>query len=636
MRVTRLTCGAAPPRRRRAFSWCAAALFLLAGGIQAQSPQLPPGVSLKAGFPKILPGGKSSHGEPVVADLGLTPGHKSIIFGTSAHQLYVVEWNGTVAPGFPVTLPGDIQSSPAIGDVDGDGIPDIVVGYGSTLETPSVGGVRALRRNGTQIWDRPSGDFNGDGIPDPVISTPAIGDIDGDGFVEVAWGSLDANVYVVRGADGVNKPGWPHFVRDTIFSSPALADLDGNGKLEVIIGVDAHAEGPPFNTPDGGCLHVFRFDASEVPGFPQCIDQVIISSPAVGDIDGDGKPEIVVGTGRYYSGRAHKLYAFRCDGSMQPGWPVSVDGQVTTAPALADLDGDGIVDVIASDEPVSPSTLSQVYAFKGTGALLWKRTPRDFFGNNLSAGNPVVADILGDGNLEVMVPTNTELCVFSRTGVQLTDNGTHAPGSFSFFTETSISSATVTDFESDGVGIEITALSAHPFPSATDTQVYVWTTKPAAAPPWGMYRQNQKRLGVVPGSPSCTGTGPGPPVATNFFTLTPCRILDTRGAAGPYGAPSLTAQGSRSFIIANQCGIPADAKVVSLNVTIVNATALGDLRVFPGGTAAPLASAINFRAGQIRANNTLVGLSSVGLMWVLDDQAAGQVDVILDTNGYFK
>src|SRR6266567_1766306 len=346
-------CGAAPTSRRRVeVSWCVAALLLFAGAIQAQpQPVLPPGVSLKAGFPKILAGGKSSHGEPAVADLGLTPGHKSIIFGTSAHQLYVVEYNGTVAPGFPVTLPGDIQSSPAIGDVDGDGIPDIVVGYGSTFESPSSGGVRAYSRTGVQLWDRPSVDqfypsppTPLDGLPDPVVSTPAIGDIDGDGFVEVAWGSLDANVYVVRGADGVNKPGWPHFVRDTIFSSPALADLDGNGKLEVIIGVDAHAEGPPFNTPDGGCLHVFRFDATEVPGFPQCIDQVIISAPAVGDIDGDGKPEIVVGTGRYYSGRAHKLYAFRCDGTMEPGWPVSVDGQVTTAPALADLDGDGIVD----------------------------------------------------------------------------------------------------------------------------------------------------------------------------------------------------------------------------------------------------------------------------------------------------
>src|SRR5712692_7669184 len=158
VKVTRCF-GAAPTSGRRVeFSWCAAALLLLAGGIQAQSPQLPPGVSLKAGFPKILAGGKSSHGDPAVADLGLTPGHKSIIFGTSGHQLYVVEYNGTVAPGFPVTLPGDVLSSPAIGDINGDGIPDIVVGYGSTFESPSSGGVRAYSRTGVQLWDRPSVD----------------------------------------------------------------------------------------------------------------------------------------------------------------------------------------------------------------------------------------------------------------------------------------------------------------------------------------------------------------------------------------------------------------------------------------------------------------------------------------------
>ncbi len=179
MRVTRSTCAAAPPRRCPAISWCGAALLLLAGGIQAQSPQLPPGVSLKAGFPKILPGGKSSHGEPAVADLGLTPGHKSIIFGTSEHQLYVVEFNGTVAPGFPVTLPGDVLSSPAIGDIDGDGIPDIVVGCGSVIEFQQIGrssgGVRAYRRDGTLLWDHPSQNkFVADSVPDPVESTPAI------------------------------------------------------------------------------------------------------------------------------------------------------------------------------------------------------------------------------------------------------------------------------------------------------------------------------------------------------------------------------------------------------------------------------------------------------------------------------
>lgn len=568
----------------------------------------------------------------MIADLGLTPGHKSIVFGTSGRKLYVVLWDGTVAPGFPVTLPGDVFSSPAIGDLDNDGIPDIVVGFGSTIEGPSsVGGVRAFKRDGTVLWTRNSGDFNSDHIADPVMSTPAIGDIDGDGLVEVAWGSLDANIYVVRGADGVSKPGWPKFVRDTIFSSPALADLDGDGKLEVVIGVDAHLEGPPFNTPNGGCLHVLRFDATEVPGFPQCIDQVIISSPAIGDIDGDGKPEIVVGTGIYYSTGSHRLYAFRCDGSAEPGWPVPVDGQVITAPALADLDGDGKLDVIATDYTGS-SAPDHVYAFKGNGTLLWKTQPKDFFGNTLNIGHPVVADILGDGNLEVIVPTNSELCVLSNTGAQLTDDGSHFSGSFSFFAPTAISSAAVADMENDGVAIEVVAISANPFPSATDTQVYVWTPKPPSTPPWGMYRQNPLRLGVAPGTSSC-GT-----LALSFYTLTPCRVFDTRVANGPLGGPVMTSGASRDFpLTTSGCGIPASAVALSGNFTVTGGTNPGSLIGYAKGTSPPITAIIDWSAGQTRANNAIIRLGTSGSITVKPTlNPNGTVHVIFDVNGYFK
>ncbi len=75
---------------------------------------------------------------------------------------------------------------------------------------------------------------------------------------------------------------------------------------------------------------------------------------------------------------------------------------------------------------------------------------------------------------------------------------------------------------------------------------------------------------------------------------------------------------------------------MSLNVTVTDGTSLGDLRLFPGSSTPPLASTINFRAGQTRANNALVTLSATGILSVLDDQSTGQVQLIVDTNGYFK
>src|SRR5678815_3351344 len=117
-----------------------------------------------------------------------------------------------------------------------------------------------------------------------------------------------------------NRPG-----ADAVaWSAPAFADIDGDGKLEVIIGADTHAEGPPINTPDGGAIHVFRWNGTELPGFPQYVNQTIVSSPAVGDIDGDGYLDIVVGGGIYYPGAVgHQVYAWKRDGTFVPGWPVT-------------------------------------------------------------------------------------------------------------------------------------------------------------------------------------------------------------------------------------------------------------------------------------------------------------------------
>ena len=136
-------------------------------------------------------------------------------------------------------------------------------------------------------------------------------------------------------------------------------------------------------------------------------------------------------------------------------------------------------------------------------------------------------------------------------------------------------------------------------------------------------------------SACATVEGTGSPVP-GFFTLTPCRILDTRNADGPLGGPALVAGAVRTFPLVGTCGIPADARSVSLNVTITQPTAAGDLRLFPGGAALPLVSTINYRAGQTRANNAIATLGDSGDLSVRCDQTSGTVHLIVDVNGYFE
>lgn len=126
-----------------------------------------------------------------------------------------------------------------------------------------------------------------------------------------------------------------------------------------------------------------------------------------------------------------------------------------------------------------------------------------------------------------------------------------------------------------------------------------------------------------------------PPVPLRFFTLAPCRIADTRNANGPLGGPVLAANGGRVFpTFSSSCGIPATARALSVNVTVVGPTAPGDLRLYAGATPLPGTSTINFRPGQVRANNAMVATGEGDMAVQLD--STGTVHFILDVNGYFE
>ena len=127
-----------------------------------------------------------------------------------------------------------------------------------------------------------------------------------------------------------------------------------------------------------------------------------------------------------------------------------------------------------------------------------------------------------------------------------------------------------------------------------------------------------------------------PPSRYGFYTVTPCRVVDTRNAPGPYGGPAIQSNSDRSFVIVGRCGVPTTASAVALNVTITNATTSGNIRIYPEGSPLPLSSTVNYLVGKPRANNGSYRLGSTGALSIHSDQSTGSAHLILDVSGYFE
>jgi hypothetical protein len=138
-----------------------------------------------------------------------------------------------------------------------------------------------------------------------------------------------------------------------------------------------------------------------------------------------------------------------------------------------------------------------------------------------------------------------------------------------------------------------------------------------------------------------------------FFSVTPCRIADTRNPTNPQGTggPALVAGTPRNFPVVSVCGVPSDAKAVALNVTVVSPTLEGFIKIWPYNTTQPNVSTINFAAGEPAiANGAIVPtcVPPAGQMTCNPPPnfqvsavygtavPGGTTNLILDITGYFK
>lgn len=282
---------------------------------------------------------------------------------------------GQPEPTWTISLGLITPASPHLADVDGNGVKDIVLATMGPIGSPyGAGRVVVLDINGATLPGWPVT------TSAPFTSAVAIADVDRNGDMEVVASSWHY-VYVWN-HDGSGYPGWPKYHGSGYSSAATLADLDGDGDLEIIC-------------PTGPRLNVWHHDGTMLPGWPFTTPKPVAPA-AVADIDGDGALEIVAGTyeGPYPGTPPYAFYAWKANGTLVPGFPLSLPGQTRGPISIADLDGDGTLEIVARISDC-------IYVFDAQGNVRpgWPRCQFDAIRNSATA----VGDLDGDGDLEIVI-----------------------------------------------------------------------------------------------------------------------------------------------------------------------------------------------------------------------------------------
>ena len=317
-----------------------------------------------------------------IADLDGDGGRDVIGATFTSNQLLAFDAQGAPRPGFPVPLSAPIWGSVALGDLDGDHHQEMVFA--------SLGGsLYAFKADGTEWRDGDSnpaslgvfkvlgGAFNS--------GTPALAPLAGAGPANIVYGSVDGFLYAWT-ADGSNVAGFPVNLGAPVLSSVAVGRLDGPaGPLSIVVPVSS------------GALVVRRADGSSRPGFPLFLPLAGLgqgSSPALADMNGDGFTDIVIASS---NGR---VYVFDRNGASVAPWSASSRFSTLTShatlasPVVADINGDGANDVVVGDENGALAALS------GASGMMLPGFP--ILLSAEASGTPALCDCDGDGMTEIV------------------------------------------------------------------------------------------------------------------------------------------------------------------------------------------------------------------------------------------
>lgn len=422
---------------------------------------------LKPGFPvQMGTGGRGNRmwGSPAVGDID-GDGFSEIVMGCDDGKVYAVDCNGNDLPGWPVTIGYQMDNStPVLADIDQDGCLEVILGNGAWYTAGGDGKVHAFNSDGSEAPGWPQT------VAGDAFASCAAADVNGDGTIEVIAATTAGFVYVWTG-DGTVLPGWPVNTGGRIAASPAIGNVDSDPALEIIV-----------NTNVSGILRLFVLKANgqTISGWPRDLQagaSYTLSAPGLADLDNDGELEIVQAGEPEPAYGMSRVFCFNLDGTQPQGWPAYVASyaRILASPAFGDLDGDGSTDVVIC------SGDGKVHAFSGQGmnGKLWE-TAATANGRT----NPVIADIDGDHSPEVILTSEDGwLRALNGAGGSVVDG-------FPLWTESSWSAPAIADIDGDGaLDLVASGWSSH--------KLFAWSLGAAddGSPSWSTYQGNSGRTG---------------------------------------------------------------------------------------------------------------------------------------------